>query len=41
MWRILMVFCNQILNMMDIVYIGVMVIFFVVSGLYVLACDKM
>ena len=27
--------------MMDVVYIGVVVLFFVVGGLYVWACDKM
>jgi hypothetical protein len=28
-------------TMMDIIYVGVMLLFFVISGLYVLACDKM
>jgi len=27
--------------MMDLIYIGLVMLFFVVSGLYVLACDKM
>jgi fucose 4-O-acetylase-like acetyltransferase len=27
--------------MMDLIYIGVVVLFFVVSGWYVSACDKM
>jgi len=27
--------------MMDLIYIGVVVLFFVISGWYVCACDKM
>jgi hypothetical protein len=32
---------NQRKNMTDLIYIGVVVLFFVVSGLYVRACEKM
>jgi len=28
-------------TMMDLIYIGVVVLFFVISGWYVCACDKM